>query len=82
MISIAICDDDRALTGSLESMLREDAALYGLTVSCDVFFDGASLVEASETGRPVMNWPCWTSKCTVWMASGLRRLSGTWTSPS
>ena len=46
MISIAICDDDRALTGSLESMLREDAALYGLTVSCDVFFDGASLVEA------------------------------------
>lgn len=46
MISIAICDDDRALTGSLESMLREDAALYGLTASCDVFFDGASLVEA------------------------------------
>lgn len=46
MISIAICDDDKALTGVVEELLRRIAAEHGIDVVCEVFFDGVSLIKA------------------------------------
>lgn len=34
MIYIAICDDDRPLTGLVEQLLRRIAAEHGISVSC------------------------------------------------
>ncbi len=45
-INIAVCDDDRIETGIVEEMLRTFAAGQGVKINCDVFFDGASLIEA------------------------------------
>ena len=45
-INIAICDDDRIETGIVEDMLRMVASEQGIKINCDVFFDGASLLEA------------------------------------
>lgn len=45
-INIAICDDDRIETGIVEEMLRMVASEQGIKINCDVFFDGASLLEA------------------------------------
>lgn len=46
MINIAICDDDRALTGIVEQFLRRAAAEQDTGISCEVFFDGSSLIRA------------------------------------
>ncbi|MDE7178093.1 MAG: LytTR family DNA-binding domain-containing protein [Lachnospiraceae bacterium] len=46
MIHIAICDDDRPLTGTVEQLLLRIAAEHGIAVRCEVFFDGASLLRA------------------------------------
>lgn len=46
MIHIAICDDDRPLTGIVEQLLLRIAAEHAITVRCEVFFDGASLLRA------------------------------------
>lgn len=46
MVHIAICDDDRPLTGTVEQLLLRVAAEQGITINCEVFFDGASLLKA------------------------------------
>lgn len=46
MIHIAICDDDRPLTGIVEQLLRKIAAKQCADINCEVFFDGASLLKA------------------------------------
>lgn len=45
MINIAICDDDVATTATIEEMLYTTAEKQGISVNCDVFFDGSTLVE-------------------------------------
>ena len=47
MIHIAICDDDRPLTGMVEQLLLKIASEQGIDISCEVFFDGASLLKAA-----------------------------------
>lgn len=51
MINIAICDDDKGLTGIVEQLLLKIAAQYCIEISCDVFFDGSSLVKAIAEQR-------------------------------
>lgn len=51
MISIAICDDDKALTGVVEELLRRIAAGHGIDVVCEAFFDGFSLIKAVAEQR-------------------------------
>lgn len=46
MIHIAICDDDRPLTGTVEQLLRRIAAEQDIDICCDVFFEGTSLLRA------------------------------------
>lgn len=46
MINIAICDDDRALTGVVEQLLRGIASEQGIDIGCEVFFDGSALIGA------------------------------------
>lgn len=46
MINIAICDDDKPLTGIVEQLLHHIADEQGLNISCEVFFDGSALVHA------------------------------------
>lgn len=51
MINIAICDDDRALTGVVEQFLRGIASEQGIDIGCEVFFDGSALVGAVREQR-------------------------------
>lgn len=51
MINIAICDDDKGLTGIVEQLLLKIAAERCIEISCDVFFDGSSLVRAITEQR-------------------------------
>lgn len=46
MINIAICDDDVLFGGSVEKLLYNMAAEYGVEISCDVFTDGSALIQA------------------------------------
>lgn len=45
MINIAICDDDVAMTATIEEMIYKTAEEQGDSVNCDVFFDDSTLVE-------------------------------------
>lgn len=51
MINIAICDDDEALTGIVEQLLRRIAASQGIDIGCEVFFDGSSLIKTVTEQR-------------------------------
>lgn len=46
MINIAICDDDRAFTESVELLLCRIASEQGIAISCEVFYDGSDLIGA------------------------------------
>ena len=45
MIRIAICDDDIIMTTTIEEMLYTIGKEQSIRLSCEVFFDGAALVE-------------------------------------
>lgn len=45
MINIAICDDDRAVTESIEKLLYEIAAESNVAIRCESFYGGAALAE-------------------------------------
>lgn len=46
MINIAVCDDDPAINESVERLLCRIASAQGVSVSCEPFRDGSSLVRA------------------------------------
>ena len=46
MLTIAICDDDRAAADAIEALLQETAARQNIEISCEPFYDGAALTEA------------------------------------
>lgn len=46
MINIAICDDDIAITGELECVLRTIAKRNFIQVETEVFWNGSNLIEA------------------------------------
>lgn len=48
MINIAICDDDIAATGKIESMLHKIAKNNFILIDTDVFWDGKGLADAVE----------------------------------
>ena len=50
MINIAICDDDVAITATIEEILYKIAKEQGIKISCSVFFDGFTLVEDIRQG--------------------------------
>lgn len=45
MLNIAICDDNMALTSYIEELLHNLGEELGITIHCDIFFDGSALVE-------------------------------------
>lgn len=45
MINIAICDDDIAMTTTIEDMLYKLGKEQVIKINCSVFFDGSTLVE-------------------------------------
>lgn len=49
MINVAICDDDVAITGRIESMLCNIAKKKFIPVETEVFWNGKHLVEAVES---------------------------------
>lgn len=51
MINVAICDDDRVFTGTMEKLLRSTAAQQGFDIHCDVFFDGSDLIRTAMEDR-------------------------------
>lgn len=50
MINVAICDDDVATTGKLETMLREIAGKNFVQMETEIFWDGRRLEKAIENG--------------------------------
>lgn len=50
MISVAICDDDVAMTATIEEMLYKTAKEQSIKINCAVFFDGSTLVENIRHG--------------------------------
>lgn len=51
MINIAICDDDRIVTESIEKMLYEMAAESNVKIRCESFYGGAALAEVVSEQR-------------------------------
>lgn len=50
MISVAICDDDIALTGKLETILLRIARVNLLQIDTEIFWDGLKLAKIIENG--------------------------------
>lgn len=50
MINIAICDDDAAMTTTIEELLYKIAKEQGIKINCAVFFDGSTLVKNIRQG--------------------------------
>lgn len=46
MINIAICDNNKYITGFTERLLETIANEQGISIDCNVYFDGASLITA------------------------------------
>lgn len=51
MIRIAICEDDKAFAGYVESLIIELSRFMGVKVDTEVYFDGASLLDGLEKGN-------------------------------
>lgn len=51
MIRIAICDDDKAFAGHVESLVIELSRCMGVSVDTEVYFDGTSLLDGIEKGN-------------------------------
>ena len=50
MVRIAICDDDKAFAGEIESLIIRLADVMCLKIETDVYFDGASLLDGLKNG--------------------------------
>ena len=50
MINLDICDDDMAMTTTIEEMLYETSKEQNVKINCAVFFDGFTLVENIRQG--------------------------------
>lgn len=50
MINIAICDDDIAITSSLEEKLYIIQREQNININCDIFFDGNTLIKNIKNG--------------------------------
>lgn len=50
MINIAICDDNKATTSLIEDLITEIADNQNIPASCDVFFDGTTLLKHISEG--------------------------------
>lgn len=51
MLRIAICDDDLAFTGSLETLVLDESRDMGIRVDTDVFSDGKTLLKSIQSGE-------------------------------
>ena len=47
-MKIAVCDDDRLLTGEIDSQLQKIREKTGISFETDIFFDGETLWKAIE----------------------------------
>lgn len=43
MLKIAVCDDEKVITGQIESMLLTLCGQEGIAVDIEVFYDGSTL---------------------------------------
>lgn len=50
MVNVAICDDDIAITGHIENMLRNIAKKNFISIETEVFWKGEDLMRAVENG--------------------------------
>lgn len=47
-MKIAVCDDDKLLTGEIDGQLQRIQQKMGISFETDIFFDGETLWEAIE----------------------------------
>lgn len=51
MMRIAICDDDLAFTGNLETLVIQESQTLGIRVETDIFSDGNTLLKSIQQGN-------------------------------
>ena len=51
MLNIAVCDDDKELTGIMETMLQKIAQNNFIDIDIEVFWDGEGLANAIVAGK-------------------------------
>lgn len=61
-MKIAVCDDDKLLTGEIDGQLQRIQQKMGISFETDIFFDGETLWEAIEKISFI-----WISKWKIWM---------------
>ena len=67
-MKIAVCDDDKLLTGEIDEQLQRIRQKIGISFETDIFFDGATLWESIEK-TVLMILSIWILKWTIWMES-------------
>lgn len=65
-MKIAVCDDDKLLTGEIDGQLQRIQQKMGISFETDIFFDGETLWEAIEKMVPMISF-IWISKWKIWM---------------
>ena len=65
-MKIAVCDDDKLLTGEIDGQLQRIQQKMGISFETDIFFDGETLWEAIENMVPMISF-IWISKWKIWM---------------
>ena len=50
MLKIAVCDDEKVITGQIESMLLTLCGQEGIAVDIEVFYDGSTLERSIQEG--------------------------------
>lgn len=69
-MKIAVCDDDKLLTGEIDGQLQRIQQKMGISFETDIFFDGETLWEAIEKQLrnmvPMISF-IWISKWKIWM---------------
>ena len=65
-MKIAVCDDDKLLTGEIDGQLQRIQQKMGISFETDIFFDGETLWEAIEKHGSMISF-IWISKWKIWM---------------
>lgn len=58
-MKIAVCDDDKLLTGEIDGQLQRIQQKMGISFETDIFFDGETLWEAIISFIWISKWKIW-----------------------
>lgn len=65
-MKIAVCDDDKLLTGEIDGQLQRIQQKMGISFETDIFFDGEHYGKQLRNMVPMISF-IWISKWKIWM---------------